>query len=89
MQSDLRRDGDALRHRDPAGPAAADRAVEVSVGTPAQMLRALSPGAIDMAGVIVVPRDEDFARVGAREAIEIFSEVSASKQLARDLAMSL
>jgi hypothetical protein len=49
----------------------------------------VSPGAIDMAGVIVVPRDEDFARVGAREAIEIFSEVSASKQLARDLAMSL
>jgi hypothetical protein len=49
----------------------------------------VSPGAIDMAGVIVVPREEDFARVGAREAFEIFSEVSASKDLVRDLAESL
>jgi hypothetical protein len=49
----------------------------------------VSPGAIDMAGVIVVPREEDFARVGARQAYEIFSEVSASKQLVRDLIRSL
>ena len=49
----------------------------------------VSPGAIDMAGVIVVPREEDFARVGAREAFEIFSEVSASKDLVRALAESL
>jgi len=49
----------------------------------------VSPGAIDMAGVLVVPREEDFARIGAEQAIAIFSEVSASPNLARELAESL
>jgi len=49
----------------------------------------ISPGAIDMAGVIVAPREEDFEKVGAKEALGIFTEVSASKQLVRELAESL
>jgi hypothetical protein len=49
----------------------------------------VSPGAIDMAGVLVVPREEDFARIGAEQAIAIFSEVSASPSVARELAESL
>jgi hypothetical protein len=36
----------------------------------------ISPGAIDMAGVVVVPEHEHFERVGAKEIAEIFSEVS-------------
>ena len=49
----------------------------------------VSPGAIDMAGVIVVPRHEDFSKIGVVEAIEIFSEVSAGRRLVRELAESL
>ena len=40
----------------------------------------VSPGAIDMAGVIVVPRREDFARIDASHIEQIFSEVSLSKE---------
>jgi hypothetical protein len=49
----------------------------------------VSPGAIDMAGVLVVPREEDFARIGVEQAFAIFSEVSASPRLARELAETL
>jgi hypothetical protein len=49
----------------------------------------VSPGAIDMAGVLVVPRQEDFARIGAEQAVAIFSEVSINTGLARELAESL
>jgi hypothetical protein len=49
----------------------------------------VSPGAIDMAGVLVVPREEDFARISVEQAIAIFSEVSVSPGLARELAESL
>jgi len=48
----------------------------------------VSPGAIDMAGVIVVPREEDFARVGVDEATRIFSEVSASREVASQIIES-
>jgi len=46
----------------------------------------ISPGAIDMAGVIVVPREEDFARVGVEEITGIFSEVSVRRELVCELA---
>src|SRR5262245_19444610 len=39
----------------------------------------VSPGAIDTAGVIVVLREEDFEKVGAVEAMKIFSEVTVSR----------
>ena len=37
---------------------------------------ALSPGAADMAGFVVVPREEDFDRLDAKTLAEIFDEVS-------------
>lgn len=49
----------------------------------------VSPGAIDMAGVIVVPREEDFSRIGVQEISGIFSEVSSGRELVRELAQSL
>ena len=39
----------------------------------------VSPGAIDMAGVIVVPEREHFDRIGATEVRTIFSEVSLTE----------
>src|SRR5215471_16854380 len=49
----------------------------------------VSPGAIDMGGVLVVPREEDFAKISIEQAFAIFSEVSASPSLARELAETL
>jgi uncharacterized protein DUF4922 len=39
----------------------------------------VSPGAIDMAGVIVLPRADDFERIGPAEIAEIYSEVSVDE----------
>jgi hypothetical protein len=39
----------------------------------------ISPGAIDMAGVVVVPHREHFDRVDAERIEKIFSEVSLSE----------
>jgi hypothetical protein len=43
----------------------------------------VSPGAIDMAGVIVVPEREHFARLDSAQLEQIFSEVSLSDQIAQ------
>ena len=45
----------------------------------------VSPGAIDMAGVIVVPEREHFDRIGADEVRAIFSEVSLSEEEVNDI----
>jgi len=45
----------------------------------------VSPGAIDMAGVIVVPEREHFDRIGGEQIAGIFSEVSLSNELVNDL----
>lgn len=37
----------------------------------------ISPGAIDMVGVVILPRREDFEKISDEELTEIFSEVSA------------
>jgi len=39
----------------------------------------ISPGAIDMAGLIITPRQEDFEKLTAEQAIAILQEVSLSK----------
>ena len=39
----------------------------------------VSPGAIDMAGLIITPREEDFRRLTAEKAIDILKEVSLPK----------
>ena len=38
--------------------------------------RAVSPGAIDMAGVIVTPYKEDFEKIEPKEILEIYRQVS-------------
>ncbi|HLG16324.1 MAG TPA: DUF4922 domain-containing protein [Blastocatellia bacterium] len=45
----------------------------------------VSPGAIDMAGVVVVPEARHFARIGAAEIEAIFSEVSLPGESVNDL----
>ena len=45
----------------------------------------VSPGAIDMAGVIVVPEREHFDRIGREEVRAIFSEVSLSEDEVNDI----
>jgi hypothetical protein len=45
----------------------------------------VSPGAIDMAGVVVVPEREHFEKIDAARIAAIFSEVSMRKELVNDL----
>jgi uncharacterized protein DUF4922 len=45
----------------------------------------VSPGAIDMAGVVVVPEREHFDKIGARHLEEIYTEVSLSPDAVNDL----
>ncbi|MEK6405570.1 MAG: DUF4922 domain-containing protein [Acidobacteriota bacterium] len=45
----------------------------------------VSPGAIDMAGVVVVPEREHFEKIDGRRLAAIFSEVSMSNELVNDL----
>lgn len=46
-----------------------------------QML--VSPGAVDMAGVIILPRKEDFERITPSDVARIYSEVSFGKETCR------
>jgi hypothetical protein len=39
----------------------------------------ISPGAVDMAGVLVIPREEDYRRVDATILTEIYQEVTLSE----------
>ncbi|MFL6214740.1 MAG: DUF4922 domain-containing protein [Blastocatellia bacterium] len=45
----------------------------------------VSPGAIDMAGVIVTPRPEDFARLDGAQVEAIFAEVSLSDERVNEI----
>ena len=49
----------------------------------------VSPGAIDMAGVIVVPDREHFDRIGPQQVGQIFSEVSVDSGLVRRIVQDL
>jgi hypothetical protein len=49
----------------------------------------VSPGAIDMAGVIVVPERAHFERIGAEEVSAIYSEVSADPERLNDLLQEM
>ena len=40
----------------------------------------ISPGALDMAGLIITPRQEDFERLAPEQALAILNEVSLSKE---------
>ncbi len=40
----------------------------------------VSPGALDMAGLLIVPRQEDFHKITAEQAIEILKEVSLTEE---------
>ena len=45
----------------------------------------ISPGALDMAGLIITPRKEDYERIDAEQATEILQEVSLSMDEAKTL----
>jgi hypothetical protein len=49
----------------------------------------VSPGAIDMAGVIVVPERAHFERIGAEEVSSIYREVSADVETINDRIMEM
>jgi (2Fe-2S) ferredoxin len=45
----------------------------------------VSPGAIDMAGVVVVPERGHYEKIGENEVARIFSEVSMNGELVNEL----
>jgi hypothetical protein len=45
----------------------------------------VSPGAIDMAGVVVVPERAHFDKIGSEEITHIFAEVSLNREILNDL----
>lgn len=49
----------------------------------------ISPGSIDMAGLIITPRETDFERLTPEKVIEILQEVTISKKEAEKIARSL
>jgi hypothetical protein len=49
----------------------------------------VSPGAIDMAGVVVVPERDHFDRIGEEQVAQIFSEVSMHGDLVNELIDSI
>ena len=51
--------------------------------------RIISPGSIDMAGLIITPRQEDFERLTAEEAIGILQEGTLSKREVDTIAKTL
>ena len=46
----------------------------------------VSPGALDMSGLIITPKEEDFNAMTAEQAMSILQEVSISMQVAEDIA---
>ncbi len=42
--------------------------------------RLISPGALDMAGLVITPREEDFIRLDTQQVLDIYKEVSVSNQ---------
>ena len=51
--------------------------------------RIVSPGALDMAGLIVTPRKDDFDVIDAHEAEQIIGEVGLDRQTADDICVKL
>ena len=49
----------------------------------------ISPGAIDMSGLIITPRKEDFMRITPQRALDILKEVSLSQDAIKDIALKL
>lgn len=49
----------------------------------------ISPGSIDMAGLIITPREEDFARLTPEKAVEILKEVTMTKSEVEHIASTL
>jgi hypothetical protein len=45
-----------------------------------------SPGAIDMAGIVVLPAEHDLDRVGAPDIESVYGEVSLDRETAADIA---
>ncbi len=51
--------------------------------------RLVSPGAIDMAGLVITPREDDFRSIGADEALAMLREVALSREEADDVVARL
>ena len=49
----------------------------------------ISPGAVDMGGLLITPREEDFHRLTSEQALEILHEVSLTTEQAHDVALRL
>lgn len=46
----------------------------------------VSPGALDMAGLVITPRESDFGRITADEVAAMLSEVAMSREQADEVA---
>ncbi len=45
----------------------------------------LSPASIDMGGVLVIPREEDFSRISEKDVVDILNQVCVEEELIRNL----
>ena len=52
-------------------------------------LRMVSPGALDMAGMVITPREHDFKDITADEAAAILQEVAVSREAADEIAENI
>ena len=52
-----------------------------------QML--VSPGAVDMAGVIILPREEDFDKITKEDVVKIYSEVGFDDNQLHELSQRI
>lgn len=49
-------------------------------------VRMVSPGALDMASLVITPRENDYAGIGEEEAVSILKEVGISEELAVEIS---
>ena len=47
----------------------------------------LSPGAVDMGGLIILPRKQDYSGIEKKNILKIFSEVSCSPDIFNNLVL--
>ena len=49
----------------------------------------VSPGAVDMGGVLVLPREEDYHRLDAALLVQIFQEISLGEEMMDEIVAVL
>ncbi len=68
-------------------PRAKQRPSHFYENDPAKLL--ISPAAVELGGLVILPRKEDFLKITPHEVAEVFEEVTISKKDFRELAGKL